>query len=472
MAKSAPSRPDPLRLAVGAILLLTAWRLALLPFSRLELYVDEAQYWLWGQEMAFGAYSKPPLVGWMIRTANELTGSDAPWVARLPWPVCHATAALAIRALAARLLDRPAAALAGAVYASLPAVSLGSILVSTDSPMLMCLALTLLLWHRQAGGAPASHAVALGATIGFGFMAKYAMLFALPGLALASRLPGWNLRGRDLALTALTALLVLAPNLVWNLQHDMATWRHTVENADFRGLALHPLRALRFLAEQFAVAGPLALAAMLAGLARRDLLALSLIAAGPLLICTAQALNAGANANWAVGAYVPGAILAAAAMQPCRSWRRANLALNGAIALALPVIATQADRLHRADGSPLLDRYVGREAPFLALMDRLPPPGPTLILSDDRAVLAQLFYLAQRQGRRDLVIRALPPRGRPARSHYELIYPLDRPLVAPAWLIARHAPACAGPARPFARGLSLHPLPPACLAQITSPPED
>ena len=472
MRKSALSRPDPLRLAIAAILVLTLWRLALLPFSRLELYVDEAQYWLWGQEMTFGAYSKPPLVGWMIRAANQITGSDAPWVARLPWPLCHAIAASAIMALAARLATRPVAALAGVVYASLPAVSAGSILVSTDSPMLMCLALTLLLWHRQAGGAPDSHAVALGAALGFGFMAKYAMLFALPGLAVAMRLPGWRLCRRDLALALPTALLVLAPNLVWNLQHGMATWRHTVENADFQGLALHPVRALRFLAEQFAVAGPLAMAAMLAGFARRDLLALSLVAAGPLLICTAQALNAGANANWAVGAYVPGAILAAAAMHPHRLWRAANLGLNGAIALVLPVIATQADRLHRADGSPLLDRYVGQEAPFLALMDRLPQPGPTLILSDDRAVLAQLFYLARRQDRPDLVIRALPPRGRPAKSHYELIYPLDHPIAAPAWLITRNPPACAGPAEPFARGLRVHPLPPACLARITSGPED
>ena len=76
MRKSALSRPDPLRLAIAAILVLTLWRLALLPFSRLELYVDEAQYWLWGQEMTFGAYSKPPLVGWMIRAANRITGRE------------------------------------------------------------------------------------------------------------------------------------------------------------------------------------------------------------------------------------------------------------------------------------------------------------------------------------------------------------------------------------------------------------
>ena len=89
--------------ALLLILGLTAWRLAWLPASDLELYVDEAQYWLWGQEMAAGAWSKPPLVGWLIRAANEAVGSDAPWVARLPWPLVHGAAALALMALGRRL---------------------------------------------------------------------------------------------------------------------------------------------------------------------------------------------------------------------------------------------------------------------------------------------------------------------------------------------------------------------------------
>ena len=42
------------RRALAVILALTAWRLAWLPASDLELYVDEAQYWLWGRELAAG----------------------------------------------------------------------------------------------------------------------------------------------------------------------------------------------------------------------------------------------------------------------------------------------------------------------------------------------------------------------------------------------------------------------------------
>lgn len=43
--------------ALAAIVLVTVLRVVGLAFNRTDLFVDEAQYWLWGREMAFGAYS-------------------------------------------------------------------------------------------------------------------------------------------------------------------------------------------------------------------------------------------------------------------------------------------------------------------------------------------------------------------------------------------------------------------------------
>ncbi|MFN6983793.1 MAG: PH domain-containing protein, partial [Rhizobium oryzihabitans] len=66
-------------LALAAIVLVTLLRILGLAFNRTDLFVDEAQYWLWGREMAFGAYSKPPLIGWLDqkRTSLRVTGSAA-----------------------------------------------------------------------------------------------------------------------------------------------------------------------------------------------------------------------------------------------------------------------------------------------------------------------------------------------------------------------------------------------------------
>ena len=47
---------------VGA---LTLWRLVALGFDRTDLWVDEAQYWLWGQNLDWGYFSKPPMIAFL-----------------------------------------------------------------------------------------------------------------------------------------------------------------------------------------------------------------------------------------------------------------------------------------------------------------------------------------------------------------------------------------------------------------------
>lgn len=452
MLKSVTSgRTDPLRLAVGLIVALTVWRLALLPASRMGLYVDEAQYWLWGQEMAFGAYSKPPMVGWLIRAANEVFASNAPWVARMPWPLVHGVAAMAVLGLGARLAGPCVGALAGLGYAVLPAVSLGSVLISTDSPMLMFFALGLWLWHRQAAGASPAGAVALGAAFGLAMLSKYSTLFVLAGLALAAIISrDWRLRPRDAVIAAVAGLATFAPNIVWNLRNGMATVRHTAENADFQGFSLRPDLALRFLAEQFAVAGPVFFAVLLAAFWgwRRlppGLRGLAAVAIMPLMICTLQALQGGANANWGVSAYVPGAILVAVILARRRALMIASFAINGALAVALPLVPPFAEDLKRPDGTPILARYYRPgDMPLMALnLARAQAQGPFLIVSDERALIAQLIYQAHLHDFPDATLRALPPKGRNPDSHYELLYPLTNE-AGPAWLLTDHpGPACA-----------------------------
>ena len=54
-------------LSIAAIVAITGWRLLALWLTPLDLFMDEAQYWLWGDELALGYFSKPPLIGWVIR---------------------------------------------------------------------------------------------------------------------------------------------------------------------------------------------------------------------------------------------------------------------------------------------------------------------------------------------------------------------------------------------------------------------
>ena len=83
-------------LGLAGIALVTLWRVALLPFDSADLFVDDAQYWFWGQELAWGYYSKPPLIGWILRASTDDRQRrallDPPAV-----PLIHACTAVASR---------------------------------------------------------------------------------------------------------------------------------------------------------------------------------------------------------------------------------------------------------------------------------------------------------------------------------------------------------------------------------------
>ena len=44
--------------------------------TNLDLFGDEAQYWIWSQALDFGYYSKPPLLSWVIALVSNLFGSS------------------------------------------------------------------------------------------------------------------------------------------------------------------------------------------------------------------------------------------------------------------------------------------------------------------------------------------------------------------------------------------------------------
>ncbi|MGB3133280.1 MAG: glycosyltransferase family 39 protein, partial [Candidatus Macondimonas sp.] len=190
---------------LGILVALTALRIALLAASPLDLFVDEAQYWLWSTTPDFGYYSKPPVIAWVIALTTALAG-DGEWAVRLASPLLHGGTAGFVF-LAGRALYGPRVGVGAALlYASLPAVSFSSFLISTDVPLLLCwsAALYALIQAEQRGGLwwPA-----LGLALGLGLLSKYAMAFFLVGwlghVLSSRRRPG---RGETLALAVAAAV--------------------------------------------------------------------------------------------------------------------------------------------------------------------------------------------------------------------------------------------------------------------------
>lgn len=406
-------------LAVAAV---TLWRVALLPFDRADLFVDDAQYWLWGQELAWGYYSKPPLIAWIIRASTTI-GSDAPFWIRLPFPLIHAATAVVLAFVARRLYGARVGGIAGAAFATLPAVALGSLLLSTDTPLLLAFALALraqiALGERRSLG----WAIGLGAAVGVGLLAKYAMVyFPLAAVLAAIVAPRARIAWRDALVAALVALAIVAPNLAWNVSNQLATLHHTADNADWQDGRLDLAGLAAFLGGQFGVAGPVFFAAYLVGLARirdertRFLAAMSL----PILaLVSVQATISGANANWAATAHLAALVLACAVLAPRPRWLAAGFAINVAACLALPLATLVADSW-AIGGNLVLKRYVGQGAASRHMAEVARGQGLDAIVSDNRAILADLFYSLRDSG---LAIYAEPTDGFPP-HHYAQTHPL------------------------------------------------
>lgn len=414
--------------AIAAVLAMTLWRVGWLAASQAELGVDEAQYWQWSQSPDWGYFSKPPMIAWIIRATTDLLGSDSAFAVRLAAPLLQGAAALLVMWFGHLVAGGRVGLIAGAAYLTMPVMTIGSMTMSTDTPMLFFLAASLVAWLRLVQLPSMARAGMLGLMIGAAVLSKYAMLFLLPGLALAAWLVrGWQVPRRAAWVAGCVALLVVAPNLWWNLRHGFATLHHLADSAGWTGLRLYPAEASSFLLAQFAVFGPVVFAVMLWQSARvlfgrghPALRGAVLLSLPVLVVVTGQALLSYAYANWAVAAAAGGALLAALALQRAPRLLLATLGLHAALALALPLLPAVATDLRLPNGQPLFKRYLGRAEAADFALDLAQTHGLQAIVAAERPLLADLFYQARD---RQTLVFSTPPAGAPT-NHYALSYPL------------------------------------------------
>jgi 4-amino-4-deoxy-L-arabinose transferase-like glycosyltransferase len=429
------------------VALITLFRLGALAVARTDLFFDEAQYWFWSRELAFGYYSKPPLIAWIIRGATDLCGMGEACI-RAPSPIIHGATALLVYAIGRALYDARIGFWSGLVYATLPGVSFSSGVISTDVPLLFCVALALLALIEMRRSASWGWAAALGLAIGIGLNAKYAMSYFLLGLivyAIVSR-EGRGLF-RDLRLYAALAIAgaLIAPNLIWNAQNKFATFAHTADNANWSGPLIQPANALEFFAGQFGVFGPILFAALIGfclrwrrdhastgnGEAERLLLSFCLPVLGLMLI---QALLSRAHANWAAFAYVPATVLITAALLR-QGWTRlfrASLAVHLAALLLLAGGGALAGRFALPGGADPYERLLGWRELAELTGAQAEAGGFRTIATDRRSMAAELLYYL-----RDHNLPVVALRGdAPPRDHFELMRPLTPDTPRPVLLVS------------------------------------
>jgi 4-amino-4-deoxy-L-arabinose transferase-like glycosyltransferase len=206
---------------------------------------DELYYWCWSESLQLSYYDHPPMTAYLIRAATTVFG-DTLFATRLP--ACVSTAVVFAAIL---YLTRPRR-VAWWLLAT-PLFSLGAVIVTPDTPLLMFWA-AYLVWlvkvHERldseqsppvaTGGlspVPLPFWILGGVLLGCGVLGKYTTGLAVPAGFLSFLLAGRPRRWlAGYVLHGLVAFAVASPILIHNVRHDFAPllyqWRHSMGTTD------------------------------------------------------------------------------------------------------------------------------------------------------------------------------------------------------------------------------------------------
>jgi 4-amino-4-deoxy-L-arabinose transferase-like glycosyltransferase len=201
-------------LALGLFLLhlLYIW---LTPF---DLAPDEAYYWDWSRNLAFGYYSKPPLVAWVIALFTRL-GGDHPFFVRVGAVLFSLGSSIVLFSLGRALFNSKVGFWAFVIANATPGLAVGSVIMTIDPPVLFFWGLTILLLHRALSGEKKGYWYLAGISLGLGLLSKYTIVALIPSLffylAFSPAKRFW-LKKKEPYLFILIGLIMLSPNLYWN----------------------------------------------------------------------------------------------------------------------------------------------------------------------------------------------------------------------------------------------------------------
>lgn len=315
------------------------WRILVITNVGINLYVDEAQYWIWSKNLDFGYFSKPPAIALQIWLSTYIFGDNLIGVKLLSM-LCYILASLVIFMLIKKQfnLSSKIAFCAGITTLTLPIFAWLGLFASTDSllVLLWILALYFFISIVEKQQQQILNSIILGVILGFALLTKYtsAVWFLCAFLYLLCYKKEYLFNSKKivyLLIVLVVALLIFSPNLIWNYQQNFPTLRHTAEITIQKKSAGGFIPFAEFLLSQWLISGGIIFVLFLKLLPRvfdnffwnnyqnnyqnnhKTATMLGVFFSLPLwLIVALQAFNKNANANWAAPAFIP-AILAVCA---------------------------------------------------------------------------------------------------------------------------------------------------------------
>lgn len=222
-----------------------AFALRLVYLGSAELMPEEAYYWNYSRHLDLSYLDHPPMVAWLIRLGTSIFGISEFGV-RIGAVGCAAVTALFTYRLTVNLFGRASALPAVSLAQCLPFFFLSGMLMTPDSPLTAAWAATLYFLERALVEDQPTAWWRAGLSAGIGLLSKYTLALLIP-VTLACMIGdpesrGWWRRWQPYVAVML-ALAVFSPVILWNAQHDWASFAFQTSRrlADTPRFTLHRL---------------------------------------------------------------------------------------------------------------------------------------------------------------------------------------------------------------------------------------
>jgi len=234
---------------IALISAMTAMRL--IYAGAMELRTDEAYYWTWSKESVLSFLDHPPMIAWFIRFGTAIFGDT-----NIGVRFAGILAMLVTQLLLADIVRRVTHDFRAIVFAVLmpeAALYYGLLMAKVAPDTALIPFAVAMLWSlvRLAQSNDGRWWLAAGLFGGLSLLSKFTAVMLAPAVLAFMLVPDWRKRWLLSPypwLAALLALAVFSPVLIWNYQHDLASFRFQF----VRAVATHPF-SFRIVGEFFSL---------------------------------------------------------------------------------------------------------------------------------------------------------------------------------------------------------------------------
>ena len=392
-------------------------------FTNFSLYGDEAQYWLWSQNLDFGYFSKPPLLAWFLSGHTSLFGDSFFALKMFPIIIYFFISFSLYRFCLCLHLSVNKSIICSFSFLIIPAASISSFLISTDLLLLLfwLLAMSKVLELRSNGSV--YNFFLLGIFLGLAFLAKYAAIYFLLSFLILIVLDKKTFIGMKNNLLGCLVfvcviILVLLPNILWNINNGWVTLSHTSSNANLQNLKLNLSEPLKFLFAQIFMVGPVLffsffymLKSFRLDFVNKFLLIFSLPV---IIVVLIESFLVRANANWAAPALISLFILFFRfVIEKKQNLIIINFAANYVVAVFLFV------SILISSNNKIFDRISGMDDFIKEVLKKI--DNNDLVITD-RIIFSNISYEIRNKSNKTYMPYI---KGEPIKNHFQMSSPLS-----------------------------------------------